>query len=887
MPRKRYRRLFRLRFTRADSADVDDEFQFHLTMRARELEALGYAPERAREIALTQFGDIDDARQFCRTEDEERMRDYRRTLWLDNVKQDVVLAIRAMRRQPAFAFSTVLTLAVAIALAASAYGIVHAYLVRPLPYPDADRVVHVRPTPTRDPFPNMPSRQAFQKVDFGVGDSVFADVVMWDLDAFTLAGGDRAESVHGAWVSPGYFSTLGMRPAVGRSFEAGEFVAQSNVVIISDGLWSRRFNRDPSLIGKPIRLQSLDNPGLAEIATVVGVMPPNSWHVNRFTEVLRPLKPDSRTRGMARLKPGMSIEEAQRRLNALVLPQLGTVDPAYHLSLAREQDEYTYNLRPTLVALLGGALFLLLIAGASVAGAQTARAAARRAEVQVRMALGASRTRIAMQLLTESLVIAVMAGMIGGSIAALALHAFGGVVSAQLGTVIPGGDDRLALGVGMLAVVVGAGTLIGAAFGLLPALVVTGTLVRSGSLGASLGSQKGAARSAATPLLRRGLIIAQVAVTMMLLVGAGLMARTVLSIAMTPLGFDDTRVVKGDLFLPGARYKDAAAQTAGVDRLLVSIGQVPGVRAVASSFPDPLQTFTGPEVTVIGGTRRAQTDSGPSASQYLVTPAYFDVLGIPLRAGRLFGPQDDARSARVAVVSEGLARSMWPGETAIGRQVRAGGDSVWRTVVGVVGEMRRPVESTPLSELYVPYAQDPTPLLFIVARLAGSPGDVGTAMQRAVSRVDDALGMANVRPLSELTDRLTSRHRALATVLSLFAVLALGLAMLGLYASLAYVVAQRRREIAIRVAVGASAGAIRGLVAREGVALVATGLVLGIALSLALTRLLASQLYGVTPTDPVTFAGIAVVLGGSALLAALAPVRQAARVEPAEVMRSE
>ena len=887
MPRKRYRRLFRLRFTRADAGDVDEEFRFHLTMRARELEALGYAPERAREIALTQFGDIDDARQFCRAEDEERMRDYRRTLWLDNIGQDVVLAARAMRRQPAFALSTVLTLAIAIALAASAYGIVHAYLVRPLPYPDADRVVQVRPTPTREPFPNMPSRKAFEKVDWRVEDGVFADVVMWDLDAFTLAGGDRAESVQGAWVSPGYFSTLGMRPTVGRGFEPGEFEARANVVILSDGLWSRRYNRDPSLIGKPIRLQSLDNPELAELATVVGIMPPNAWHVNRFTDVLRPLRPDSRFRSMARLKPGMSIEAAQERLNAVVLPQLGTVDPAYHLSVVRVQDEYTYRLKPTLVALLGGALFLLLIAGASVAGAQTARAAARRAEVQVRMALGASRTRITMQLLTESLVIAVVAGLLGGSIAALTLRTFGSVVGAQLGAVIPGGDDRLALGLGMLALVVGAGTLIGAAFGLLPALVVTRALARSGSLGGSLGSQKGAARSVATPVLRRGLIVAQVAVTMMLLVGAGLMARTVLTIASTPLGFDDSHVVKGDLFLPGARYKDASAQTAGVERLLASIGDVPGVKAVASSFPDPLQTFTGPEVTVIGGTARAQTDSGPSASQYLVTPAYFDVLGVPLRAGRLFGPQDDLRSGRVAIVSEGLARSLWPGETAVGRQVRAGGDSVWRTVVGVVGEMHRPVEVTPLAELYVPFAQDPTPMVFVVARVAGSPADVGTAMQRAVSRVDDALGMANVRPLSELADRLTSRHRALATVLSLFALLALGLAMLGLYASLAYVVAQRRREIAIRVAVGASAWAIRGLVAREGVALVATGLVLGIALSLALTRLLASQLYGVTPTDPITFVAITTVLGASALLAAMAPVRTASRVQPAEVMRSE
>jgi putative ABC transport system permease protein len=234
-----------------------------------------------------------------------------------------------------------------------------------------------------------------------------------------------------------------------------------------------------------------------------------------------------------------------------------------------------------------------------------------------------------------------------------------------------------------------------------------------------------------------------------------------------------------------------------------------------------------------------------------------------------------------------VPRELWPGEAAVGRQVRIGGDSVWRTVVGVAGEMRHPVEPTPKPEVYVPFAQDPLPLLFVLTRVTGDPRDMGTALQRAVARVDDGLGLGNVQPLSELTDRATSRHRALATVLSLFALLALGLAMLGLYASLAYVVAQRRREIAIRVAVGANAWAIRRLVAREGIALVVGGLVLGVAMSLALTRLLASQLYGVTPTDPGTFGGIATVLGASALLAALAPLRQAARVQPAEIMRSE
>jgi putative ABC transport system permease protein len=869
---KRYRPLFRLRFTRADAEEVDEEFQFHLTMRTRELEAQGYPPARAREIAHMQFGDIDDARQFCRAEDEERMREYRRTLWLDNLRQDTLLAIRTLRRQPAFALSTVLTLGIAIALAASAYGVVHAYLVRPLPYPDPDRLVFVRPAPTRDPFPNMPN---FQGVDWRVADSVFADVVTWDLDAFTIAGSDRTESVQGAWVSPGYFSALGMRPAIVRPFEPGEFAAKAPVVLLSDALWSRVYGRDPSVVGRAIRLQSLDNPEGAEVATVVGIMPPDAWHVTRFTDVLRPLGPGSRFPPIARLEPGMSIEDAERRLNAAIL------------SLGGVQEDYTFGLRPTLVALMGGALFLLLIAGASVAGAQTARAAARRAEVRVRIALGASRLRITLQLLTESLVIAIAAAVIGATIAGAVLKTFGSTVGAQLGATVPGGGERLALGPGMLALVVGVGALIGAAFGLLPALVVTRAATLPESLGGSLGVQKGTARSSASPVLRRGLIVAQVAFTMMLLVGAGLMARTIVTIATTSLGFDDERVVKGDLFLPPTRYKDAAAQRAGTERLIAGMAATQGVRGVATSFPDPLRTFTMPNVFVRSDGGVARTDSGPPAAQYTVTPGYFDVLRIPVRAGRRFGAQDDAAAPRVAIVSEGLARTLWPSETPVGRRVRASGDSVWRTVVGVVGETHQPVETTPTFELYIPFAQEPVPLLFTLSRVAGDPAEMGTALQRTVARVDNGLGLANVRPLSELTDHATSRHRALATVLSLFALLALGLAMLGLYASLAYLVAQRRRELAIRVAVGASAWAIRRLVAREGVVLVAGGLVLGVALSLALTRLLATQLYGVSPTDPATFAAIATLVGASALVAALAPVRQAARVQPAEIMRAE
>jgi putative ABC transport system permease protein len=812
------------------------------------------------------------------------MRRYRRGLWIDNVRQDLRLAVRAMRRRPAFALSTVFTLGVAIALTASAYGIVHAYLVRPLPYAEADRLVRIRLGPTRDQFPNLPS---FERVNWSVADSVFEQTVAWNPDAFTVTGSDRTESVHGAWVSQGYFTSLGLRPGTGRAFEPREHADNAPVVILSDALWSRLFARDPSVIGRAVRVQSLESPGGAELATVVGIMPRNSWHIDRFTDVLRPLPHGPRFPLIARLERGMSIPEAERRLNAVVLPQLGKVDPAFRLSLGRVQDDYTFRLRPTLVALMGGAVFLLLIAAANVAGAQTARAASRRAEIQVRLALGATRARITMQLLTESLVIAMLAAVIGAAIAGVTLTTFGAVVGDQLGAAIPGGSDGLAPNAGMLMLVVSGGALVGAVFGLLPAIVIARGVPAGEHAGRSLGAERGSVRSQTSPVLRRGLIVAQVAFTMMLLVGAGLMGRTIMAIAITPLGFDDEGVVKGDLFMPPARYENPELRRAGVERLIAEVAAAPGVQRAASAFPDPLRTFILPPVGITSDASSARAEVERPAASYIVTPGYFEVMRIPLKSGRTFTRQDAGGSVPTAIVSEELARQLWPGGSGIGRRVRASDDSVWRTVVGVVGETRQPVEAASTAEVYLPYAQNPMEMISILARITREPAEVGMALQRAVTRVDDGLGLGTVRPLSDLTARLTRRHHTLASILSVFALLALGLAMLGLYASLAYVVAQRRREIAIRVAVGAGAWAVRRLVAREGVALVVVGLLGGTALSLSLTRLLGSQLYGVTPTDLATFAAIASLLGASALVAALAPLRQAARVSPAEIMRSE
>ncbi len=880
MPVPRHRRLFRLPFSRIDPAELDDEFQFHLAMRARDLERLGHSPDRARAQALAEFGDINDARRFCRAEDEERMRDHRRSQWLGALRQDLLVAIRGLRRQPGFALSIVLTLGAAIGIAASAYGIVHAYLVRPLPYPESDRLVQVMPEAAEG---RMPNPERLGQINWSVADRVFAATVSWNPDGFTIAGTDRTESVRGAWVSAAYFTVLGKRPALGRVFEPAEHAGNGSAVILSDALWARLFARDPSIIGRAIRVQSLEESDRAELVTVVGILPADSWHVDGFTDLLRPMKPGPQYPMMARLEPGVTLLAAEERLNGLVLPQMGGVDSSFRFALVGVQEDYTRGVRTTLVALVGGALFLLLIAGANIAGAKTARAVARRAEIQVRLALGASRGRVLQQLLVEDLLVAGVAGLLGAVLAGGCLASIGALVGERLGTGVPGGGGRLALGPGMLALIAAAGAMIGAAFGLVPALLLTRRAAAADAIGDGLGGVRGGAGGAVPPVLRWGLIVAQVAFTLMLLVGAGLMGRTILAIARTPLGFDERQVVQGLLFLPPARYLDDNATRRGMAEIGSEAAAAPGIRATAGGFPDPLRGFVLPPARV---TSDAGVEEQPAAES-VVTPHFFEVLAIPVKSGRAFSEHDGAGALPVAIVSETLAQQLWPGQAAIGRRLRTAEDSVWRTVVGVAGEIRQPVEAAPSGELYLPFGQRPLRLVFLLARVSGDPAAAATELQRAVSRTDDALGLGNVATLGDLASRLTGRHQALATVLSIFALLALGLAMLGLYASLAYVVAQRRREIAIRVAVGADLWSVCRLVAREGAVLVAVGLALGLVLSLSLTGLLRSQLYGVTPTDPATYAAIVALLGGSALVAAIAPLRQASKVNPVEILRSE
>jgi putative ABC transport system permease protein len=488
-----------------------------------------------------------------------------------------------------------------------------------------------------------------------------------------------------------------------------------------------------------------------------------------------------------------------------------------------------------------------------------------------------------MQLLTETLVVALGAGVLGAVLAAATLATIGATVGEQLGAGVPGGAGQLPLGLGSLALAAGVGALVGVAFGLLPALSATG---RHEAAGTSFGDRRGSASAVASPVLRRGLIVVQVAFTMMLLVGAGLMARTMVAIGNARLGFEPDGVVKGTLLLPLGSYPDAAARREGIARLLAGVGSAPGVRGVAIATPHLYRTPGPGRVPVTAEGRQFLGDLGPRAAQYVVSDGFFETMRIPVRGGRTFSTVD-AQSAPAVVVSEELASEVWPGENPIGRRLRLDTDTIWRTVIGVVGDTRESVDADQEPDVYLPFTQVTRAFVSLLVRVDGDPAAAGMQLRRVVGRVSDVLALSSVEPLTDVVVRDSRRQRALAAVLTTLGLLALGIAMLGLYASLSYVVAQRRREIAIRVAVGASAARIRRLVAAEGAAVVGLGIGIGVVLSVALTRVLGTLLHEIEPTDPITFVGIAIVLGAAGLGAALSPARQAARVQPAEILRGE
>jgi putative ABC transport system permease protein len=817
-----------------------------------------------------------------------------KTLW-----QDLRYAVRVLLKQPGFALVAVVTLALGVGANTAIFSVVNAVLLRPLPYEDAGRLVFLWENNQRAGA-NFMSISLPNLRDWKEQSHSFEQIGATRNASFTITGGGEPERVQGEQAEADMFAAFGTRPLLGRAILPDDDRAGGDrVVVLSQRLWQRRFGGDPKVLGRTVTLDG-------ETFTVVGVMPAEFNVATGPTELWVPLGrfkpglPQERDNhpgivAVARLKKGVSAEQARaemadiaRRLSDQYVENRGN-----GVSVTPVEEQLVQGVRTVLLVLLAVVGFVLLIACANVANLLLARAASREKEIAIRVALGAGRLRVARQLLTESFVLA-LAGGTGGLLLAL----WGTdvlVASLPANSFIPR-QDEIGIDAGVLAFTFAASLLSAFVFGLAPALQASKSdpneSLKEGGRGASAASNR----------LRKALVVAEVALTLVLLIGAGLMVKSAVRLSEVDPGFDPANVLTMRINLPEARYADGARWADFYRRLDERVRALPGVEASAISSAVPL-VGGGSEAGVIAEGRpvpRGPAESTPALYQ-AVSPDYHRAMGIKLLRGRYFNEQDTASAQPVAVVDETLARRFWPNEDPLGKHIsfenRGTPDNLqpnWREIVGVVRHVRHyQLERESFVEVYAPFDQLPIwmqkrrPAMSVVARTAGDPAALVSAVRGEVRALDPEVAVFGVNTMTGVLSGAVAQRRISTWLLAAFACVALVLATVGIYGVLAYSVAQRTREIGIRMALGAQTRDVLRLVLGQGLLLALAGVGLGVCGALALTRLMAGLLYGVSATDPATYALISLLLVSVALLACLIPAWRATRVDPMAALRYE
>ncbi len=794
---------------------------------------------------------------------------------------DLRHAVRSLIHARGFTASVILTLALGLTLCTTAMVVVSAYLFSNLPYPAADRLYNVRyATPGQD----QPRRM--DTLDWTSLGDVIEHPIAWDLDAFYLLGGENAEMVPGAWVTPGFVEGLGIRPVLGRGFEASAFHAGSgNVALISHRLWQARFGGDPSAIGRTFSAYVSDRPEEAERFTVIGVLPQDLWHFNPYTDILAPLRAPTFPY-MVRLRPGVTPERAAARITSLVAAGAANVPQNWTAQVISAHGQYVATVRPLLRTVTMAAALVLLVACGNVATLFLIRASRRRKEIAIRSALGAGRWTIARMLLAEALVVGTTAAALAWFATILTLDAIAPILQQQLGRTAPRGLSAAALDPRVLIGAFGAGIVTTVICALAPLL----TVLRPRLVGALQGEGRTTTDSAGAQRVRTTLIALEIAASVALVTGSALMIRSVMTLLRTDLGFAGERILNASVTLRQNKYPDPTSRVALFERMSSRLAAVPGVESVGMTTAWPLQQGGLRSVTVPD----AATDSGTRVAVQSVNDEYFSTLQIPILAGRVFAASERLGTEPVAVVSDTLARRLWPAGNAIGSTVvipedRDGAEPVRvaRLVVGVVADVRQYPGDIELADAYVPVLQTAGRFVFALIRTAGAPEGWLPQIRAAFRDIDPEIAVQRSRPLATMIDEVTARPRFLAWLLTSYALIAALLALLGAYGVIAYAVRQREREIAVRLAVGADPSRITRLFLRQGSWILAVGLSVGIAAVLAGGRLLESQLFGVTARDPLTLATAVVAFAGAGLAAIWWPARRAATTDPALALRAE
>ena len=788
---------------------------------------------------------------------------------------DIRAAFRALASHRTFTVIAVLTLAAGFALAASILTVVNAYVVRALPYPEADRLYRVDYAPAGEQWP-----RGMEQLDWSSLDDVLELKIAWDLDVFYLLGRTYPESAPGAWVTPGYLSGLGIRAALGRALTTDDFrPGTPPVAMISHRLWQSRFAADPDIIGKAFDAYVSDRPEEPESFTIIGVLPSNLWHLNVYTEVLTPLKAPSFPY-QVRLRPGVSSALAIDRIDTFIRNGLSQLPPQYRVSLTSLHESYVTQIRPVLWSVVAGTALVLLIAAANVAVLMIVRARKRERELAIRLALGASHLRVARLVALEGAIIAVSSTILGLIAARLVMPSIAPLIERSLDRRVPGGLEMLALDSSVLAAMTACGVGVTFALAAIPVVMMWRGRGAVSVAGSARGvTELGAGHSRAV------LIGVEIAASLTLLAGAALMTESALRMLRVDFGVEADRVVTAGLTVRQRSFPAASDRADLYSRLEVELDQLPGGSAVAFGDWWPLQGSR-PRRVETGGSTPATATANPFA----VSPRYFDTLGIRLLEGRSFTPQDRLGSAPVMVISAALAARLWPGSRAIGQHLTIDGDGddppVTATVVGVVSDVRQSHADDDLLDAYLPLAQHASRFAFVYLRGAATPASE-SSLREAVARVHPEVAVGVPRLLGDGIEQERARPRFLAYLLSTFAIFASVLALVGMHGVIAYAVRQRQREIAVRMAVGADPRAVTMMFLRYGAVVLVAGIAAGLAGALGLGRILQSQLYGVQSWEPRALAAVTLLFSLSALTAVLWPARRAASLDPVSILKDE
>ena len=880
--------------------EVDDELREHIAQLVRRLEREGLSPEAAREAALRRFGDLATLRAECRAlahdvEDQMTRKDF----WQE-LRQDVAYGMRTLRRAPLYTTIAVLTLAIGIGASTAIFSVVHAVLLKALPYREADRVVAIWNGYRQGGDISRTAIAPPEFADVMDQNSTFDEVAAVGRAAVNLTGGCGAanacepERVSGYSVSPNLFVLLGAGPALGRGFTDGDGVPGAEpVVVLSHALWMRRFGGDSGVVGRGVNING-------RLRTVIGVMPasvrfpeapigflrergelwvPVAWENYRGEE-----RGNQYLGFLARRRESASMDQ--------VRVDLGTISARFKSAFPNRYDQATMNwgldarplrdemvgdVRRPLFVVLGAVLLLMLIACANVAHLSLARGAARRKEFAVRAALGAGRMRLVRQLLTESLLLGAVAGVVGVGIAMAGTR---GLVQLDPG-MIPQLDATSVNGT-VLAFAVLATFVCAVLVGIVPALRQSMASVHD-AIRSGRGSSPQPRRT-----VRSILVVAEVAMALVILVGAGLLTRSFLALQRVDQGFTPGPTLTFSVTLPRARYDSAVKMVAFHDQLQARLAGIPGVEAVSAMDPLPLGGSSWSGTFHIEGQPTAPSQQAPHGEYNVALPGFVGTLRMQLLKGREFGATDGPDAPQVAIVDDRLAAQYWPGEDPIGKRISSNGDEgPWASVVGVVRHVYR---SGPKSEgepqIYFPFRQRTQTPMSYALRTTVDPLSIIRAVRGEVAAIDPDLPIARVASMATLESSALARDRFNALILAIFAGTALLLAAIGLYGVMAYLVSQRQGEMGLRMALGSRPGDVARLVIGDGMRMALAGIVIGTLASLAVARALEGLLYGIEPTDPATYVVIAGTLALVALVASALPARRATKADPASALRA-